>query len=360
MPDTDRSTDSHDTIISDDGSDALLEQLTREARKAPGFPDASRKICFFISTVKDEGSPERANSDFVYVHILKKMLESKPFNYSVFRYDQGMQPGSIPKGIIEAIISAPLAVVDLSSDNTNVGYEMGIRHAFQQPTLLMRLHSAPRSASDVTHHRYISYDPKDHLLTEAAKEQLIALACLLEAGQLGDPVNPVTEAANFQSLYGTEVIGLLKTILGKMTGPIESSASNQQTDDEPTSTDAFLEVTSTGNSYQPTAMDFTALANMATSPEMKSALQSVTQFQGWQTDLAASVIRAFEPSQAFLQAMTSFPVIQLADWIRPTQSPPQSTSKLLDNEAAESPESQGAGADESRNEDGLDTDSTKR
>ena len=75
------------------------------------------------------GSKDGINFDKVYSDYLKPALEGEGFE--VMRADEEIRAGSIRTDMFQELLLADLVVVDLSIDNPNVWYELGIRHALR-------------------------------------------------------------------------------------------------------------------------------------------------------------------------------------------------------------------------------------
>jgi tetratricopeptide (TPR) repeat protein len=73
----------------------------------------------------------RDGIDFNRVHaeLIKPALQAAGFD--VFRADEELRAGEIRKDMFQELLLADLVVVDLSIDNPNVWYELGVRHALR-------------------------------------------------------------------------------------------------------------------------------------------------------------------------------------------------------------------------------------
>lgn len=71
--------------------------------------------------------------DSVYQKLIKKPLEEK--NHVINRADDVSSHQSIPKTIIQNISNADLVIADLTAQNPNVYYELGISHTLNKPTI---------------------------------------------------------------------------------------------------------------------------------------------------------------------------------------------------------------------------------
>jgi len=75
------------------------------------------------------GIKEKINFDKIYTDFIKPALEDEEFE--VFRADEEMNAGNIRTDMFQELLLADLVVVDLSIDNPNVWYELGVRHALR-------------------------------------------------------------------------------------------------------------------------------------------------------------------------------------------------------------------------------------
>jgi hypothetical protein len=65
----------------------------------------------------------------VYDDYIKPALEAA--NFEVLRADKEVRAGNIQTDMFQELLLADLVIVDLSIDNPNVWYELGIRHALR-------------------------------------------------------------------------------------------------------------------------------------------------------------------------------------------------------------------------------------
>ena len=77
--------------------------------------------------------------------------------------DEAAVPGAMwASAISDAIHTADLVVVDLSHQNSNVMYELGIAHALRKPTIILASRdSGSTIPSDLAGFSYLLYDPND-------------------------------------------------------------------------------------------------------------------------------------------------------------------------------------------------------
>src|SRR5262249_26094774 len=75
------------------------------------------------------GVKEKIDFNKVYSDLIKPALEGARFE--VFRSDEEMRAGDIRTDMFQELLMADLVVADLSIDNPNVWYELGVRHALR-------------------------------------------------------------------------------------------------------------------------------------------------------------------------------------------------------------------------------------
>ena len=75
------------------------------------------------------GIKEQIDFNRVYGELIKPALEDAGFE--VFRADEEMRAGDIRTDMFQELLMADLVVADLSIDNPNVWYELGVRHALR-------------------------------------------------------------------------------------------------------------------------------------------------------------------------------------------------------------------------------------
>lgn len=113
------------------------------------------KVCFVISTIKEDGSDQRKYADMIFSQYVDRALAGS--GLKAVRADKIGVPGMISKQIIEYILKAKLVVADLSFHNPNVFYELALRHVTGKPTVhLTRTQDKP--PFDVGNFRAITID----------------------------------------------------------------------------------------------------------------------------------------------------------------------------------------------------------
>lgn len=125
------------------------------------------KKCFIACPIGNEDSKARKNSNFLLKSIIKPVLESE---FEIERSDLISSANKITDEIIERLTNSELVIVDLSTHNPNVFYELGYRHALDRPTITM-INKDDHIPFDVSAYRTIYYSELHNDVLNA-KDQL--------------------------------------------------------------------------------------------------------------------------------------------------------------------------------------------
>ena len=118
--------------------------------------------------IKPDSLGQAIDFDRIYSELIRPALES--IGLEVLRADDDMAPGDIRADLFQELLMADLVVADLSLDNPNVWYELGVRHALRARGVIL-IH-APRSSQpfDIYSDRKLCY----HLQNGAPDPQTLA------------------------------------------------------------------------------------------------------------------------------------------------------------------------------------------
>jgi hypothetical protein len=116
------------------------------------------RICFVITPIGADDSVERKHSDTMLKHLLEPVLAE--FQLRAVRADKITKPGIITKQVIEYIAYSRICVADLSFNNPNAFYELGVRHAFKLSTIQI-IRKGDKIPFDVSQGRTIIIDTAD-------------------------------------------------------------------------------------------------------------------------------------------------------------------------------------------------------
>jgi len=97
------------------------------------------KSCFIITPISDEGSEIRIKAYGLINTVIRPILTEMGFN--VKEPLEIASPGSITNHIINQLIDSDLVVANLTGPNSNVMYELAVRHAANKPVVTLAEHS---------------------------------------------------------------------------------------------------------------------------------------------------------------------------------------------------------------------------
>jgi cytosine deaminase len=148
---------------------------------------SDHRDCFVIMPYGDRHDGQRFSDR--YEHIIKRAVEGfrasgqRPFKCT--RADEVHRSGSIQRDFAERLRTADVVIADLSGNNANVLYELGIRHALKSGTILIAERgSAP--PFNISQERVIFFDDSGR------RAAIRAIRAALAAGQdFSQPDSPV-------------------------------------------------------------------------------------------------------------------------------------------------------------------------
>jgi tetratricopeptide (TPR) repeat protein len=109
------------------------ETAADEPAQQPGFrPTRGRPHAFVVMPFGRKQGPDGRWIDFnsIYNHLIRPALEEAGFES--FRADEESVSGDILTDMFQELLLADLVIADLSIDNANVFYELGVRHAMRK------------------------------------------------------------------------------------------------------------------------------------------------------------------------------------------------------------------------------------
>lgn len=93
-------------------------------------------ICFVIMPFTDPDGYEKGHFRKIYEQVFVPAIEEA--GYTALRVDEEVESTMIHGKLLNQLVTAPMVLCDLSSKNPNVLYELGIRHAFDLPVVLVQ------------------------------------------------------------------------------------------------------------------------------------------------------------------------------------------------------------------------------
>lgn len=120
-------------------------------------PLEGEKVCFVISPIGKEGTNIYKAFKEVYDYVIKPAVKNSDYDLRVIRADDIERSGSFIKDILEIILDSHVVIADLTNQNPNVFYELGVRHCLSPRTILIA-QSLDDIPSDLREYRTIIYD----------------------------------------------------------------------------------------------------------------------------------------------------------------------------------------------------------
>ncbi len=160
----------------------------------------TKKKCFVIAPIGEEGTEIRARSDKVLEHIIKPPVEG--CGYECTRADEISEPGIITSQIIQHLVDDHLVIADLTGRNPNVYYELAVRHVVKKP-IVQIIQAEETIPFDVAGTRTIHVDYRDLDSVSNCKQELAKQIRSVEK----DPTRvdtPVSVAIDLESLRKSE------------------------------------------------------------------------------------------------------------------------------------------------------------
>jgi hypothetical protein len=205
-------------MVATEREKALNKSITANAEQLL----ESKPLCFVISRIGDEGSPERKFANTVLKHVIKKALDSK---YRIERADDIGKPGLITVQIIQRLAAAELVVADLTGGNANVYYELALRHYFAKPVVHI-IQRGERAPFDVSPMRYVEFELTVPDSLDAAREEIQKQVAAMQSGEnvvtLVQVAKVMTEAAHGAE---GEAVVLMKALYGAV-GNVQQAVEN--------------------------------------------------------------------------------------------------------------------------------------
>lgn len=158
-------------------------------------PPQKERTCFVIMPIADTHGYEAGHFGRVYEHLLKPAIIQA--GYKPIRADDTNKTDYIVVGIIQHIIDSEMVLCDFSARNSNVMYELGIRHAFNKPVTLIK-DRLTEKIFDIQGLRYTEYDHA--LRIDSVKKDLEKIAAAITETASGRPedVNSVIKLAGLR------------------------------------------------------------------------------------------------------------------------------------------------------------------
>jgi hypothetical protein len=126
-------------------------------RTKRGFDLTEEQFCFVISPIGKEGDAVYEKFKNVLDYVIKPAAKNSGYKLNVVRADDVDRAGSFIKDILELLLNSFVVIADLTDQNPNVFYELGVRHALSARTILIA-QDISFIPSDLREYRTIIYE----------------------------------------------------------------------------------------------------------------------------------------------------------------------------------------------------------
>jgi len=116
------------------------------------------RLCFVITPIGDDDSEQRRHANMVLKNVIEPIVAE--LGLTARRADQIDRAGIITQQIFECLAKARICIADLSFNNPNAFYELGVRHMCKLPTVQI-IRKGDKIPFDVSQGRTIRIDMSD-------------------------------------------------------------------------------------------------------------------------------------------------------------------------------------------------------
>ena len=164
--------------------------------------ERSVQECFVIMPISEDKQHGPEHFKRVYEDILKPACDKAGFK--AVRADDVKKTSLIHLDILDRLLESPMAICDLSMRNPNVLFELGIRQAFDKPTVLIQEVDTPQ-IFDIAPLKYYTYR-KSLMYREVLEDQIEIAKFLSETENAYKENKDTSSIVRFLSINKAAVI----------------------------------------------------------------------------------------------------------------------------------------------------------
>lgn len=177
--------------------------------------------CFIIMPIADPDGYDKGHFKKVYEDLFKVACDKSGFH--AIRADEVQQTNLIHLDILQKLIDSPMAICDLSNRNPNVLFELGLRQAFDKPTVLVQECGTPK-IFDISPLRYTEYrkELKYREVLEDQESIAEALRATKKATDNGEGINSIinllslSSPASLKDITDNDSAKMLQIVMSEM------------------------------------------------------------------------------------------------------------------------------------------------
>lgn len=165
------------------------DDMSTKREIAKGEPAENTSLpqeCFVIMPISDQPNYDPGHFGRVYEDIFRPACVAA--GYEPKRADDVKQSNLIHLDILKRVVNSPMAICDLSGRNPNVLFELGLRQAFDKPTILVKDADTP-DIFDIAPIRYTTYHRELRYREVLFDQKAITQAILATRDESGKPDN---------------------------------------------------------------------------------------------------------------------------------------------------------------------------
>ncbi len=137
--------------------------------------DERKRTCFVVMPFGEKKDADGVDIDFddIYRFFFRKAIES--LGLECIRCDEIAEAGSIHEKMFEQLYKADVVVVDITSLNANVFYELGVRHTLQKSVTVLIRRKGTTIPFNIQGLQVVEYDQMKFASIERAKERVLEI-----------------------------------------------------------------------------------------------------------------------------------------------------------------------------------------
>ena len=190
-----------------------------------------QKTCFVIMPFGKKLDADGKQLDFnqIYSTIFKPAVEE--LGLQCIRCDELQRGRSIHRDMFEHILNSNVALVDITTLNANVFYELGVRHSLRNAVTILVRRKGTKSPFNIQGFRVISYDPDS---SQGVKETQRKIKNFIENGlKSSETDSPIHETLDIKigmvpkpipkcEVFEYQINAVRKKRIGLITGDIQN------------------------------------------------------------------------------------------------------------------------------------------
>jgi len=192
------------------------------------------KTCFVIMPIADHPNYEPGHFKRVYDHLVSPACRLA--GYEPVRADDNASSNMIMHDILLKIVKSEMVICDLSTNNANVFYELGLRQAFNKKTVLIT-DGREKTPFDLLGFRYQPYSPTLRIDTVSAEITRISAALTATENLQANEVNSIVklleiDSANIEIVQPNENQAFMLQMFNSLSAQISNIRSIQSDKDK--------------------------------------------------------------------------------------------------------------------------------